>query len=719
MKHILISILICLLAAQLSASGIGYALSGGGARGFAHIGILKVLEEEGIQPNYISGTSIGAVIGALRAIGYSAQEIEEIAISVDWNELMRDKVSRQELYIGEKRWAPYGNLTFELDENWKPKMPSSVFRVNSLNLKLFEIFAGASSQKDFSQFPIPFSCVATDLSTGEAHIFESGSLVQALRSSISIPSILPPFEVDGNLYIDGGIAQNLPISQVRELGADIVIGIKVNSSLRNVDELDSFVAILDQTINIGITRNLNEDLDNADLILEPDLLSYSSTDFRYVKEIIDIGEKYARENIDIIRRFFENVPQETIANSSHLDPSYDTFHITNIEIHGNQRISSTKIREYLSLETGKNYSRYDISYACRRAWNSRYFHIIYPDLYPNGDNTYILNIYVKEKEPKTLILDNSYNEEDKLTASIVLNIDNLVLKNSKLMAGIVLGGRNELNIDYVKNFGDFWGVYYRIFPYVNEKTLYGYNEDHYQIHSIQSLEYGATTGLGVFADHAVIAEFFLYYSNTSLYRGISETNMPPRRYNVSGIGFKAYHESLDNYVFPYSGVRMMSKLNIANNENVSDYVYNLFYSKIDIYKPILDDLSGQASINIGTFFNSVPEDKFDPFAIGGIDGFKGYSRYEVSAPHYLIWGLGLNFNPFGDAHLTAGIQALSYDDNEDWLKNLNNQYCYYFGFGYDTGFAPLRIQFAINKLGKLNTMLSLGYDLDPFAFSRK
>lgn len=719
MKRILISITLCLMAAQLFASGIGYALSGGGARGFAHIGILKVLEEEGIQPDYISGTSIGAVIGALKAIGYSALEIEEIATDVDWSSLMQDKVSRQELYIGEKRWAPYGNITFELDEDWKPKMPSSVFRVNSLNLKLFELFAGASEQKDFRQFQVPFSCVATDLTSGETRIFKSGSIVQALRSSISIPSILPPFEVDGRLYIDGGISQNLPTSQVRDLGADIVIGIKVNSSLRDADQLDSFVAVLDQTINIGITRNLNEDLDLADFILEPDLLHYSSTDFRHISEIIKLGEDYARENIEQIRHFFHQTDTRDTVKFPQLDPRKDSFRINEIVIHGNDRLSSAKIRDYLGLQTGRSYSRHDISNACRRAWNSQFFHIIYPDLSKDDDGSYLLDVYVKEKLPKSLTLNNSYNDEEKLSASVVLNIENLVLKNSKLMAGLILGGRNEFNVDYVKNFGDFWGAYYRIFPYVNEKTLYVYDEEHYLSHSIRSLEYGATTGLGLFADQAMIAEIFLYYSDTSLYRGISETEMPPRQYVVSGLGVKAYHESLDSYVFPYSGARMMGKLNFARDEKISDYIYNLFQGKLDLYQPLHENLSLHGSMALGTYFDSTPVDKFDPFAIGGIDGFKGYSRYEVSAPHFLIWGLGVNLKTFGDAHLTMGMQALSYDDDETWLKSPENQYCYYLGVGYDTGFAPMKLQFAINKRGRLNTMLSLGYDHDLWQFSRK
>ena len=136
-----------------SATGIGYAFSGGGARGFAHIGILKVLEEQGLRPDYISGTSIGAVIGALYAMGHTAAEIESLAVSVNWQELLNDKHIRRDVYLGQKRWPEYGNVVFELNDKWMPQLPTSVYRINDINLELFRLFASASDFDDFSRLP--------------------------------------------------------------------------------------------------------------------------------------------------------------------------------------------------------------------------------------------------------------------------------------------------------------------------------------------------------------------------------------------------------------------------------------------------------------------------------------------------------------------------------------------------------------------------------------
>ncbi|HOA29380.1 MAG TPA: patatin-like phospholipase family protein, partial [Candidatus Cloacimonadota bacterium] len=244
MKKYLILTGFILLIGLCSAKGVGYALSGGGARGFAHIGVLKVLEEEGLKPDYISGTSIGAIIGALYAMGYNAAQIESLSLEIDWKQIFNSRHSRKDLYIGQKRWAPYGIITFELKDNFSPRLPSGVYNVNNVNLKLFELYAAASTVKDFRDLQIPFSCIATNLVTGKPKVFTEGSIMQALRASMSIPSILEPFEIDGDIYVDGGIAQNMPITMAQDMGADSVVGIKVNSSLRNQDQLHNLIDVL-------------------------------------------------------------------------------------------------------------------------------------------------------------------------------------------------------------------------------------------------------------------------------------------------------------------------------------------------------------------------------------------------------------------------------------------------------------------------------------------
>jgi predicted acylesterase/phospholipase RssA len=652
-------------------------------------------------------------------MGYNAVEIERIAKSIDWNMLLPDNLSRRDLYVGQKRWAPFGNIVLELDDGWNPKLPSSLYRANNLNLQLFELFAPAARHRSFASLPIPFSCVATDLHNGDAKVFSKGSLMQAVRASLSVPSLMLPFNVNERVYIDGGIAQNLPISQVRDMGAETVIGLKVNSSLRDQENLDGIIEILDQTINIGITRNLNETLEDCDLLLEPDLFYYSSSDFKYAAEIISIGELYAREHIDKIREFARIYgANKTSRNLPNLRPEQDFF-VTELSVEGNNRLSFAKIREYLGMEVPATYSAGEISIAARNALNSQLFNVLYPELLYMEDGSYKLIFHVQERQPKALALNNAYNDEDKLTASAILSIDNQVLKNSKLLAQIVLGGRNELNIDYVKNFGELWGIYYRIFPYLNEKTMYSYNEDHLQVKSTKSLEWGATSGIGVFTKHNIISEAFLYYSNTSLYRGISETEMPSRNYAVAGFGLKTYYESLDDYSFPKRGILSYVKLNFARDEELSDFVYSDLRVRADVHIPLSSTTSVDAGISGATYIDAQDSQQYAPYPIGGIDGFKGYSRYEISAPHYRVMQLGISGNYWQDIHLQFGIQGLSYNDNELLGDSLNDEYCYYASIGLYAFNFPIRLQFALNERKRINSMFSIGYDWDIFHFSRK
>lgn len=718
LRYVILFLLLTLAGSELCAQKLGYALSGGGARGFAHIGVLKVLEEEGLKPDYIGGTSIGAIIGGLYAIGYSPAEIESICVAIDWPSLVQDQHSRGELYIGQKRWAPYGNAIFELDDNWHPQLPSSVYMGNQINLDLFRLFAPASQVSDFSQFPIPFVSNATDLITGQPKTFVSGSLMQAVRASMSIPSLLRPFEIDGHTYIDGGISQNLPINLLHEQGAEKVIAIKVNSSLRDGESLTNLVDVLDQTINIGITNKLNEHLDSADLILEPDFNDLEAINYTNITEIIAAGERAARAQVAQIRAFKATLSPSPRTPNPDYDKQLDRFTIQDIRVHGSNHISPAKTREYLGLRRNRTYSTSEIYGACVHAWNSQAYNTIYPVLERAPGGRYILNVYITERQRRQLALNLAYTSEDKLMAGSLLSLTNCLQKNSRLLSEVRLGGKNELNIDYVKNFGEQWGAYFRIFPYLNEKTLYVYR-DHQKIKSVKSLEWGFTSGVGIFARDLAIAEGYVFSSKNRLYSDIAEEQMLPTNNLVSGFGVKLYHESLDDYIFPTRGLRISDKFVFSRNAAISDYLYSSFLGSAEAYLPLYDGISLRLGTEVGSYFNSENTDRLDPFVFGGADGFMGYSRYEVSAPHYQIITTGLNLRAKHRWFTQAGFQWLRYSDRELWGVQKDWEYCIYTGLGYNSSILPVRFYVAMNENKAVNTLLSVGYDFDIFRFSRK
>ncbi len=698
---------------------MGYALSGGGARGYAHVGILKVLEENGIYPDYITGTSIGSVVGAFYSSGYTASELEQMLLQLNIPRLLDDRFEREDLYIGQKRWPEWGNLNMDLDSGWNPRLPPSIFVGNRLNLELALLALPASPYQDFRQLPIPFAAVATNLATGDPVVFDGGSLMQAVRASIAVPSVMRHFEFEGTAYIDGGVSQNLPIAQVRQLGADVVIGLKSNSRLRSQDELVDALEILDQTINIGMTRNINANLDECDLLLEPDLSQWLNTDFSEAAGLIAAGEAYARKHLPEILALRDSLlARGHIFHPPEKIPIPDRYRINAIEVRGNEFVSSAKIKEYAGLESGKQYTSQQLIDACLEVWNSRYFLTVYPVLVPY-DGAYRLLIYVQESERRHLLLNLSFTSEEKLNVAAILALDNLALKNSNLKAGLTLGGRNEINLDYVKNFGDFRGVYFRLFPYLSENWFYIYNEDNYRVAKIKSLEFGITPGVGLFANKLAVAETFFYSYRKKLYRDVSSTAPVDSLYLISGLGLKLYHESLNDDVFPTSGIRAFAKFNFARWDKISDQIYNKFVADLDVYSQLFDRLSLHLGLDYGTYFGAEEQGASDPFYFSGSHGYRGYQRYEVSSPLYKIYTLALVLKPFSNTFLETGVQGLNTAASDSWGADQDVLWSVYADLGYRTPIGPLSLVAAIRRNSKPNFYLNIGYDTDFFWFSRK
>ena len=226
-----------LLAVSLSAEPVvdaerervGLVLSGGAARGLAHIGVLKALEEQGVMIDAIAGTSMGAVVGGLYAAGYSVSELEQLATELDWQQALSDAPPRADIPFRRKQddrdFLVKQKLSFRDDGSLG--LPLGLLQGQNLALLLEKLFARAGAVEDFDQLPIPFRAVAADIATGETVVFADGHLALAVRASMSIPAVLTPVEVEGRLLVDGGISNNIPVDIAREMGVDRVIVVDI------------------------------------------------------------------------------------------------------------------------------------------------------------------------------------------------------------------------------------------------------------------------------------------------------------------------------------------------------------------------------------------------------------------------------------------------------------------------------------------------------------
>jgi NTE family protein len=277
---------------------IGLVLSGGGARGGAHIGVLKVLEQERVPIDAIAGTSMGAIVGGLYASGMSADDIEARLTSIDWQDAFRDRPPRRELTFRRKQDDNSFLVRFPLGVRGGAfRLPKGFIQGQKLTRMLREFTAPVAAVSDFDQLPVPFRAVATDLENGEARVFASGDLVTAMRASMSAPGVFAPVEVDGRLLVDGGLAENLPVDVMRRMNVDVLIVVDVSFPLLTDKDLDSALTISNQMLAILIRKDTEKQkatLGERDLVIDPPLGDASSIDFASLKKTISAGESAAR-----------------------------------------------------------------------------------------------------------------------------------------------------------------------------------------------------------------------------------------------------------------------------------------------------------------------------------------------------------------------------------------------------------------------------------------
>jgi NTE family protein len=323
---------------------IGLVLSGGGARGAAHVGVIKVLEELNVPVDFIAGTSMGAIVGGLYASGMSADELKNTIETADWTALLSDRPPRAQRSFRRKS-DDIGflvDLELGLDKSGLI-FPSGLVQGQNLELALRRFALSAISVDDFDALPIPFRAVATDIVTGEAVILDSGDLATAMRASMSAPGIFAPVRQDGRILVDGGVANNLPVQVVRDMGADILIVVDVGFPLLPEEQLGSALAITKQMLTILINARAQDQvalLTSSDILISPDLGDFGSQDFQRMVEAQTLGSEKAyelrneltnysissetylayRNRVELSRHAVPVVDQVVVENESRLSP---------------------------------------------------------------------------------------------------------------------------------------------------------------------------------------------------------------------------------------------------------------------------------------------------------------------------------------------------------------------------------------------------------------
>jgi NTE family protein len=433
---------------------VGLVLSGGGAKGLAHIGVLKVIEEAGIRIDYIGGSSMGAIIGGLYASGYTTRQLDSIFKVTDFGALIQDNLPRQARSFYERKEAERYVLQLPFD-NFQVNLPSGLSKGQNI-YNLYAQLLSHVEETDFSQLPIPFFCIATNVETGEQVLIEEGDLATSLSASGAIPTLFSPVFIDGMMLTDGGVINNFPVKEVRAKGMDIIIGVDVQDDLRSKENLKSGFEILTQVNNFRTIRAAEEKSLKTDLYIHPNIDNFSVLSFDQGEKIINNGELAARKKISPLKLIAEaqnkgNTPRQPIQLN-------DSLAIGNIDIVGNNKFPRNYIRGKLKVNTFEKTSFKKLNQGLNNLTATGSFNKINYELIQNGEFK-DLRLKIFESEQNTqLRFGIHYDQLYKTSFLANLTKKSFFVTNDIISLDLIIGDNLRYNFDYYIDKGRYWSI---------------------------------------------------------------------------------------------------------------------------------------------------------------------------------------------------------------------------------------------------------------------
>jgi NTE family protein len=618
---------------------VGLVLGGGGARGAAHIGVLKELERHRVPVDAIAGTSMGAIVGGLYASGMSVAELEELVSSLDWAAALSDDPSRKDLSFRRKQDdAQYPiNLELGLRED-ALLLPMGVIQGQKLDLLLRELTIDVSHISDFDNLPIPFRAIASDIGRGEVYVMEQGDLGQAIRASMSVPGVLAPVRIDDRLLVDGGIVGNLPIDVMRSMGVDIIIAVDVEFPLYSVEELDSVLAVSEQMLTILIHKETERQiatLSDRDILIRPELGTFASADFGGIAEAIEPGVIAANAAT-------ERLQQLSITESDYLayaagrtgqPAAMDPLAFVRVVHDG--RIRPALLESRLATRAGDTIDTQRLADDADRLYGlDLYEQVSYALVEENGATGVEFQARSKSWGPDTLQF--SLSLEDDFEGSTGFNVATRLTKSALNPHGgewrtdLQLGTDPLLISEFYQPFG--WDSRLFVAPRIDwrQSNINAFIMDE-TVARLRISE--AEAGLDLGAEISTWGEF-----RVGAYRGrgrarvkVGDPSIPNFHFDTGGVFARLRIDTLDHAHFPRKGFRTDIKWNQSTPDFGAD----------DRYDTIESELTGtwsrgknslQLGLNYASTFDSAAELQ-DYFPLGGFLRMSGLERGEISGPH--------------------------------------------------------------------------------------
>jgi len=705
---------------------VGLVLSGGGAKGLAHIGVLKVIEKAGVKIDYIGGTSMGAIVGSLYASGYSANQLDSIFNEIDFSKLIQDDIPRRAKTFYERDDSEKYALTLPFDK-FEVSFPKGISKGQNLYNLLSKLTNHVSDIDDFNELPIPFFCIATNVETGKEVVLDKGYLPRAITASGAIPTIFSPVKINDSIYVDGGVVNNYPVDKVRKLGADYIIGVDVQDTLKTKEELKTAFDVFVQISNFNTIEDMIEKRKNTDLYIHPNIDNYNLVSFAEGREIIDAGIKEA----SIFKQQLEDLAsKQSTSKKVKKDKEIslktnESLFIKKVEIEGNKNYTRSYVLGKLKLKTPAKTSYQEFNEGVNNLSATGNFQSINYRFIHDENDAITVKFNVIESDSKMLLrIAAHYDDLYKSAALVNITRKQVFTNNDVASFDFIVGDNIRYNFNYYIDKGFYWSVGLNssltsfdknvdvnfLFPeglpvlnsQINEIDL-NYSDLTNQVF-VQTL-FKRSYQIRLGAEH----KWLKYYSNTV---GLDENNNPQTVFEnnnyISTFGTLRF-DTFDNKFFPKKGFIFEGDFHLyllTLDKDIDIKEFSIAKAKIGFAKSFLKKLTAVVSAEGGVKIGGSTNDSFD-FFVGGY-GFKetnnimslyGYDALSIRGDTFLKSTFTLDYEVIKDGHINIAANIANVGDrlfsSKEWIDRIDYT-GYAIGLGLETFIGPVEIKYSFS-----------------------
>lgn len=694
---------------------VGLVLSGGGAKGLAHIGVLKVLEEAGVRVDYIGGTSMGAIVGAMYAAGYSASELDSIFQQLDFQKILQDQISRRSRSLHERYL--YDRYAVALPFNdFKLGFPRAVSKGQNLYNEFVKLLYSVSDTYDFSQLSIPFLCVATNIETGKEVVLESGFLPKAIMASGSFPSLFDLVEIDGQLLTDGGITNNYPIDEVKAKGMDIIIGVDVQSPLSSKEKLESVFGILSQISSFPMVNDMSEKSQKTDVYIKPDIQGFNVVSFDKGNVIIKNGETEGRKFIERFKKIASQQKKE--ARFSEKIQKIDSFYLKDVHFHGNEHYSRSYLRGKLHLkELEKKISFKDLEEGISNLMATRNFHSVHHQIRHTEEGEHI-DFLIRENPERTFLKFGLHYDNLFKTGFLLNYTKHYALQTDDFLSlDIVLGDNFRYQFDYFVDKGfyisyGFRSKFNRFYRKINRDLMAAYD---IEVSNINKLNVDVLDWVNQLYFQTLLGNGFVFglglehrklkIETENVFYSLSNYNNSYREDSHFGSTY-AYlkYDSFNNAFFPTRGVYFNSNFNLyllgTAYENFNQF--SIGRAELGFAIPLMPRVATRFTFEGGFTLGASSVYSLDFFfggyyrnAFSNYIPFYGYDFLSFGEKNYLKADITIDINHYKKHHILLHANVAKVDNNLfdslNW-KSYPDFSGYGIGYSIDSFLGPIELK---------------------------